>query len=133
MIGPAYSIRNTVSQEIWGPEGGLATLRAIKTYRIPRSLTNISCVDVISCCWLTIALLSFRSLFLESKSPRRLGSIPPACLASLSLTSWIVSFSVIWILVGSFLIGFFEAVKCISRGKSWEAVMQRVECKYRDL
>ena len=49
---------------------------------IPRSLTKISPVAVTSLCWLTNAFRSFKILFLTSKRPRRLGSIPPASLES---------------------------------------------------
>ena len=42
--------------------------------------------------------------------PSRLGSLPPACLASISLTSCTVVLSVMSTLVGRFLIGAFAAV-----------------------
>lgn len=76
---------------------------------LPRSFTKISCPSVTSLCWLMSAFRSFKILFFESKSPSLLGSMPPAVLARLSLTSCTVVVSVISMLVGNFLMGFFAA------------------------
>ena len=87
---------------------------------IPRSLTRISLPAITSLCWLISAFLSFKIFFFSgSKMPNRLGSLPPACLARISLTSCTVVLSVILTLVGSFLMGVFGAVVlCLARYSS---------------
>jgi len=82
----------------------------VKREAVPRSFTRISPPFITSLCMIINAFLSFKIFFFSgSKRPKRSGFHPPARFARLFLTSWTVVWSVISMLVGSFLIGFFAA------------------------